>query len=63
MPGGHACWGVSVKVYHCVNGNRLFDGQIRFCTHFARQMVRLHSHNVNLTNTMTETDTVSVNRP
>ena len=43
--------------------DRPFDGQNGFCTHFARQMVRLHSHNVNMTDTVNLTDTVSVDRP
>ena len=49
---------VSVKVYHCANGDRPFDGQNGFC---------LHSYNVSLMETVTETDTeteaVHVNRP
>ena len=40
---------VSVKVYHCVNGNRLFDGQIEFRTHSDRQTDCHYVHNVNLT--------------
>ena len=32
-------------------------------THFARQMLCPHSHNVNLTDTVMETYTVSVHRP
>ena len=40
---------MSVKVYHCVNGDGPIDGKNGFCTHFAHQMVCLHSHNVNFT--------------
>ena len=36
---------VTVKVYHCVNGNGPFDRQNGFCTHSVRQMDCLHRHN------------------
>ena len=54
---------ISVKIYHCVNGNGLFDGQNWYRTHSDRQMVRLHLCNVNLVETKTERETVRVNRP
>ena len=60
---------VSVKVYHCVVETDHLTGRMGsmysmypfLCTHSAHQMVRLHSHNVNLMDM--ETETVSVNRP
>ena len=56
---------MSVKV--CLHSRSVYTYlvrlRLRVCTHSARQMVRLHSHNVNLTDTVMETDTISVNRP
>ena len=37
---------VTVKVYHCVNGNGPFDRQNGFCTDSAHQMERHHRRNV-----------------
>ena len=59
---------VAIKVDHCVNGNRLIDGQIGNRTHSLNQTVRHYSHIVNLmeadkeTVMVTDTVTVRVNR-
>ena len=55
---------VSVKVYHCANGNGPFDGQNGFRIHSDCQTNRHYIHNVNLTEMVmdTETETVCVNR-
>ena len=50
---------VSNKFSHCANGNRLFDGQNGCHTHSVHQTDHHYSHNVNLTETVT--DTVRVN--
>ena len=63
------CVTVSVKVYHCVNGNRLFDTENGFGTHSNCQTDHHYTHNVNLTETVTDMDTEMatemgrVNRP
>ena len=49
---------VSVKVYHCVNGDGPFDRLNGYRSHSDHH----HTHNVNLTETVTETETVPVNR-
>ena len=58
---------LTIKVYHCANGNRPFDGQnwfcthsAQFCSHSAHQLARHHWHNVK---TFMETGTLGVNRP
>ena len=33
---------VTIKVYHCIDGEGLFDWQNGFCIHFARQIFRHH---------------------
>ena len=53
---------ISVKIYHCANGNGPFDGQNRYRTHSAHQTVRLYWDNVNFTETDTETETLRVNK-
>ena len=58
---------VSVKAYHCVNGNGPFDVQNGFGTHSDCQMDHHYVHNVNLTERVPDTETVRemvcVNRP
>ena len=36
---------VTINVYYCANGDRLFDGQNRFRTRFVCQTVLHYSHN------------------
>ena len=49
---------VSVKVYHCINGNGLFDDQNGYRT---RSDHHHHTHNVNLTEMVTDMETETVN--
>ena len=51
---------VSLKFYHCANGDGPFDGQNGFRTHSDHHHNR---HNGNLTETLTDTETVRENRP
>ena len=60
---------VSVKIYHCINGNGLFDGQNGFGTHSDCQTDHHRTNSVTLTEAVKDTDTetvtemVRVNRP
>ena len=52
---------VTVKIFHCVNGDGPSEGQIGFGTHSVHQAVRLHLHNNKLTDMGKET--LCVKRP